>query len=852
MKNIIIICIVIVLFYFIYKYSKSLNLFEYFFDDNTDYSKKLKEYIDLIDKINIKRINQIPVYYINMNKDIDRKQYMESQLSNHFERYYRIPGVNGKLIKNKNHDIVDGIKFINEFKDNSLGEIGCTLSHLLAIKTAYDNGEEIACIIEDDVYINLLNIQDESLDDFVKSVNNNNLDWEILQLYHFESNNLSKNFIKIKDYTLHLHQKGKYPFSTVSYIINRKGMEKILSIMGNNPFYLMKYMSIYCTSDYILYDQAKTYTINPSVVIPNNTELDSTIHTNHTNKHLKSSFNILKKYENKIKENQKIPNQILFVFGFKKQTEEFLFCYYLSVYSAYIINKPDKILFYYHYDIYGEWFDKLKEISCIEFIKIDIPTHIGKKPLKKVAHIADKIRMEKLYEHGGIYMDIDTISIRPYKYLLNNETILGFESDNAICNAVMMTVPKSRFFKIWLSKYEKEFKSDGWGESSILLPYKIYSNNKDIVKVVPKETFFIPSYNETDKIFEKNNNIPNELITLHLWESFSIKYMENIKDWSWMISNSNTLYGKIMLKIHDQILIKNKENISIGPFYINNKIYNIFNPSIIKYNNNTIIVSRVSTITHCKDSDIVDKPKEIENPYKNSTILDSYLVEWRKETNEIKLLEFKNMNISKCINFNGFEDPRLFRFRNQIWLYFHFRGIVESICGHHLLICKLDDRNLIRLNLNNMKKIEKNWMPFEYNNELYIQYSFSPHTILHCNTETGECKKIYNSFFPIKKEIGGGAPSILIVWKDKSYYLGVAHYRSPYINFFYLFRSEPPFDIIAIAERFSVSTNSNIEFCSGLIIEENIVTVSIGINDCYGSLVSFSLEEIMMSMKFLN
>ena len=100
MKNIIIICIVIVLFYFIYKYSKSLNLFEYFFDDNTDYSKKLKEYIDLIDKINIKRINQIPVYYINMNKDIDRKQYMESQLSNHFERYYRIPGVNGKLIKN--------------------------------------------------------------------------------------------------------------------------------------------------------------------------------------------------------------------------------------------------------------------------------------------------------------------------------------------------------------------------------------------------------------------------------------------------------------------------------------------------------------------------------------------------------------------------------------------------------------------------------------------------------------------------------------------------------------------------------------------------------------------------------
>ena len=37
-----------------------------------------------------------------------------------------------------------------------------------------------------------------------------------------------------------------------------------------------------------------------------------------------------------------------FVFGMKKQTEEFLFCYYIAVYSAYLINNPDIIYFYYH------------------------------------------------------------------------------------------------------------------------------------------------------------------------------------------------------------------------------------------------------------------------------------------------------------------------------------------------------------------------------------------------------------------------------------------------------------------------------------------------------------------------
>ena len=35
---------------------------------------------------------------------------------------------------------------------------------------------------------------------------------------------------------------------------------------------------------------------------------------------------------------------------------------------------------------------------------------------------------------------------------------------------------------------------------------------------------------------------------MHLWESFSIKYIKNIKDYEWAKNNSHTLYGKIILK----------------------------------------------------------------------------------------------------------------------------------------------------------------------------------------------------------------------------------------------------------------------------------------------------------------
>jgi len=283
--------ILYLLYFFFTKYSYKKELF-----DEVKTNKQINKIIEIIDRLAIKRINKIPVYYINMDKDVDRREYMESQLPNHFEQYHRIPGFNGKKIKDKYHDTIDGVEFYNEF-ENSLSEIGCTLSHLLAIKTAYENEDEIACIMEDDVYMNLLNINDESLDEIVKNIH---IEWEILKLFHLDSTKLNKEFIPIKKHNFHLFNDNSNTFSTVCYLINRKGMEKILSIMGHNPFYLMKYMGNTCTADYILYNQVKTYDIEPSLVTINNTELDSTIHNDHTSNHIEMSLKKLEKYKEDI------------------------------------------------------------------------------------------------------------------------------------------------------------------------------------------------------------------------------------------------------------------------------------------------------------------------------------------------------------------------------------------------------------------------------------------------------------------------------------------------------------------------------------------------------------------------
>ena len=146
-------------------------------------------------------------------------------------------------------------------------------------------------------------------------------------------------------------------------------------------------------------------------------------------------------------------------------------------------------------------------------------------------------------------MDIDTISVKPYHDLLDNDVVLGKEGDYGICNAIMMTQPNSEFFKIWMEKYENEFISDGWSEASIILPKKLYYKYPNLISLQGEDVFFLPSFTETDKIFEKNYNIPKNLITLHLWESYSMKYIKNI-DPSWVNKNKHTLYSKIVNKLN--------------------------------------------------------------------------------------------------------------------------------------------------------------------------------------------------------------------------------------------------------------------------------------------------------------
>jgi len=297
---------------------------------------------------------------------------------------------------------------------------------------------------------------------------------------------------------------------------------------------------------------------------------------------LMNDIYLLYSVQNKLQNN--IPNIIHYVFGLEEQTEEFLFVYYLSILSNILINKPIMIFFHYQYLPYGKWWDKIVPYLKLNYIICDDLKWENKRIIK-TAHKADKIRLDVLYKYGGIYMDIDTISYRSYSHLLNtHDFIIGIQERDfyldkrkkeyipvLYCNAILFSRKNSVFIKKWIEEYPKYFMSDGWCEASVHLTYKIYEglreDDKKNILLLNQNVFYYPLYNEVEKIFEGNEEINEDLITLHWWNSESKKYIKDIGGFEWASEFNNCLYSKLIKNIY----IIYKENGSFFNTYSKNE-----------------------------------------------------------------------------------------------------------------------------------------------------------------------------------------------------------------------------------------------------------------------------------------
>jgi hypothetical protein len=197
--------------------------------------------------------------------------------------------------------------------------------------------------------------------------------------------------------------------------------------------------------------------------------------------------------------------------------------------------KPDEVFLYYEYQPTGPWWALSRPL--LTPVQIEAPREIFGRPLVHVAHRADVVRLQKLLEHGGIYLDADVLVQRDFDDLLGNSTVMGQEGKDAeygIANAVILAEPAAPFLRRWLEEY-RTFRSVGrdeyWSEHSVLLPAKLATQHPDEITVLSHKAFFWPSWTDehlhrifrSTKPVEMQNTYAN-----HLWEANAWRFLEHL------------------------------------------------------------------------------------------------------------------------------------------------------------------------------------------------------------------------------------------------------------------------------------------------------------------------------------
>lgn len=207
--------------------------------------------------------------------------------------------------------------------------------------------------------------------------------------------------------------------------------------------------------------------------------------------------------------------------------------HHVCVRSAIERIKPDASFFYYAYEPTGYWWELSRKI--VTPVKIEPPESIFGNPIPHPAHRADVVRLERLIEKGGIYLDCDVLVHRDFDDLLSHSCVLGSQGERGLCNAVILAEAGASFICRWHSEY-RSFRGTAlkghWDEHSVQVPLRLSREFPDEVAILPPNAFFLPSW-EDNGIYEMfGSRTPIDVsgkYANHLWEAAAWhEYLEDL------------------------------------------------------------------------------------------------------------------------------------------------------------------------------------------------------------------------------------------------------------------------------------------------------------------------------------
>jgi hypothetical protein len=213
-----------------------------------------------------------PIYCINLDGQPERWHHMEEQFKYwEIENYHRISAYDGResdlgeILKGRYPDMMTS------------GEVGCTTSHLQAIRHFIEETDEpYAIMMEDDCSLDLVKYWNFTWKDFYGRIP---YDWDVVQI----------SIICTGDIHIKIHKRFVNEFSTACYLITRHHATKLLKLhTRGNKYKLDNGVRPRPVADDLIYNSGNTYSI-PLLLY--RTELGSSIHPDHVDAFHKGNYN---------------------------------------------------------------------------------------------------------------------------------------------------------------------------------------------------------------------------------------------------------------------------------------------------------------------------------------------------------------------------------------------------------------------------------------------------------------------------------------------------------------------------------------------------------------------------------
>ncbi len=234
----------------------------------------------------LKLINNIDtIYWLNMERSVDRKIRMESLLQNIDIKNERINAFDGTLIENIHSTYF--YECNGNYPAYSNKEYAILLSHLHAIEGYIKSSNPkygVAMIIEDDLSFDFAKYWDRDIKNIVE---NAPCDWDIIMLGYFSIKIDAIDAINATDATDAkdeiLYKKWDNEWSAISYLINHKSMQKICDLKTDDGKWKCLETDLMVSDNYI-FSKFNTYVYKyPYFTFPNDN--DSTLHNDHLDYH---------------------------------------------------------------------------------------------------------------------------------------------------------------------------------------------------------------------------------------------------------------------------------------------------------------------------------------------------------------------------------------------------------------------------------------------------------------------------------------------------------------------------------------------------------------------------------------